>query len=112
MEIKKIEINMNEFKNPEELTAAIAEAIGEDVAKRIAQEVLRDSKEARIALEARKAWELNKEGITESIKMSSGGKLPEGEELLEIAFALGYCACADKEFRKLMMEEDDEEEDE
>ena len=66
MEIKKITIDMDEIKNPEDLKRAIAEAIGADVAERIAEEIFGDHEEARIAAEAAKAWRSNKDEIKKS----------------------------------------------
>ena len=45
MEIKKITIDMDEIKNPEDLKRAIAEAIGADVADHIAEEIFGDYEE-------------------------------------------------------------------
>ena len=112
MEIKKITIDMDEIKNPEDLKRAIAEAIGADVADHIAEEIFGDHEEARIAAEAAEAWRSNKEDIKEALKRAHDGKLPKGEELMEIAFALGYCCAADKELRENMMDAEPEDEEE
>ena len=112
MEIKKITIDMDEIKNPEDLKRAIAEAIGAGVAEHIAEEIFGEHEEARIAAEAAEAWRSNKEDIKEALKRTHGGKLPKGEELMGIAFALGYCCAADKELRENMMDAEPEDEEE
>lgn len=111
MEIKKITIDMDEIKNPEDLKRAIAEAIT-DVADHIAEEIFGDHEEERIAAEAAEAWRSYKEDIKEALKRALDGKLPEGEELMKIAFALGYCCAADKELRENMMDAEPEDEEE
>lgn len=111
MEIKKITIDMDEIKNPEDLKRAIAEAIA-NVADCIAEEIFGEHEEERIAAEAAEAWRSNKEDIKEALKRAHGGKLPEGEELMKIAFALGYRCAADKELRENMMDAESEDEEE
>ena len=112
MEIKKITIDMDEIKNPEDLKRAIAEAIGADVAEHITEEIFGEHEEARIAAEAAKAWRSNKEEIKKALERTHDGKVPEGEELMEIAFELGYCCAADKELREKMMDAEPEDEEE
>ena len=112
MENKKITIDMYEIKNPEDLKRAIAEATGANIADHIAEEIFYDHEGERIAAEAAETWLSNKEDIKEALKMAHDGKLPKGEELMKIAFALGYRCAADKELRENVMDAEPEDEEE
>ena len=109
MKVKTIEINMEDINNPEELKAALMESIGNDVAEHFVDDLI-ENKLQRIVIahEANETWESDKEGVIEATKRNNGGKLPQGEELLGIGFRLGYCACADREYREAIREGEEE----
>ena len=108
MKVKTIEINMEAINNPEELKAALVESIGNDVAEHFVDDLIEKLQRLVIALEANETWASDKEGVIEATKRNNGGKLPEGEELLGIGFRLGYCACADREYREAIQEGEEE----
>ena len=108
MKVKTIEINMEAINNPEELKAALVESIGNDVAEHFVDDLIEKLQRLVIALEANETWASDKEGVIEATKRNNGGKLPEGEELLGIGFRLGYCGCADREYREAIQEGEEE----